>query len=78
MIEFSRAEKTAFAARLRDYLESELECETGQLQAELFFDFLCTEFGPLFYNQGLRDAHGVLMSRLDDLADQILLLEKPV
>lgn len=78
MIEMNAHEKATLAARLRDYCLEELDCEIGQLQAELFAGFLEREFAPLFYNSGLRDAQQTLVNRLEDIADSILLLEVPL
>ncbi|AJY48423.1 DUF2164 domain-containing protein [Martelella endophytica] len=68
-------EKDALAARLRDYCETELDCEMGSLQADLFVEFIAMEFAPVFYNSGLRDAQALLMKKMDDFADSIAALE---
>lgn len=77
MIEVSAREKSTLAKRLREYCEEELECDMGNLQAELFVDFLTREFAPVFYNSGLRDAQALLLKRLDELGDTIAALEVP-
>lgn len=72
-----KQEKSALAARIRDYLAQETDIEIGLLQAEIFVDFLAQEVGASFYDEGLRDAHAAVMRRLDDAASDIDVLEKP-
>ena len=78
MIELNAREKSVLVERLRTYCDAELDCEMGNLQAELFIGFLTDEFAPVFYNSGLRDAQALLLKRLDELGDTIAALEVPV
>ncbi len=57
-IEFSKEDRAAITAKLRDYFARELDQELGQLPAEMLLDFIGTEIGGAFYNRGVYDAGG--------------------
>ena len=75
-IAFPKEEKAAIVARLQQYFSDELDQTLGALPAEFLLDFFTTEIGPHFYNQGLRDAHAALMTKMEDFGEAIYLLEK--
>jgi len=77
-ITFSKEERAALSAALRRYFSDELDQEIGALQAELLLYFLTDHIGPVFYNRGLLDAEAALMKKMDDLADTLHMLEKPL
>lgn len=74
-ITFTKEEKAAIVARLQRYFSEELDQTLGTLPAEFLLEFLTTEIGPYYYNQGLRDAHGAFMSKMEDFGEAIYLLE---
>ena len=75
-IAFPKEEKAAIVARLQQYFSDELDQTIGALPAEFLLDFFATEIGPHFYNQGLRDAHAALMTKMEDFGEAIYLLER--
>ena len=52
-IEFSKEDRAAITAKLRDYFARELDQELGQLPAEMLLDFIGKEIGGAFYNRGV-------------------------
>jgi uncharacterized protein (DUF2164 family) len=77
-ITFTKEQKQQLIDKLRQYFEQELNQELGQFDAEFLFDFIGTEYGPHFYNQGLYDAQAVMQSRVDGVMEAIYEIEKPV
>ncbi|MEF0938869.1 DUF2164 domain-containing protein [Rhizobium sp. BR 362] len=75
-ITFPKEEKAAIVARLQQYFSDELDQTIGALPAEFLLDFFATEIGPHFYNQGLRDAHAALLTKMEDFGEAIYLLER--
>ncbi|OCI95713.1 hypothetical protein A6U86_16260 [Rhizobium sp. AC27/96] len=75
-ITFTKEEKAAIVARIQRYFSEELDQSIGTLPTEFLLDFFTTEIGPYYYNQGLRDAHAALMSKMEDFGEAIYLLEK--
>ena len=76
-IEFSSDEKAVLAAKLKRYLEDELDQEIGQFEAGFLLDFISREIGAYYYNRGLNDAQAVIAKRLDDINDAIYEIEMP-
>lgn len=64
------------AEQVKRFLEEEHEIEIGNMDAAFLIDFLTTNLGARFYNQGVRDAAAVFARRSDDLADDFYGLEK--
>ncbi|MEG3766662.1 DUF2164 domain-containing protein [Alteromonas sp. 14N.309.X.WAT.G.H12] len=75
-ITFSAEQKAQITEKLQSYMETELDIELGQFDADFLLDFIAKEMGSLFYNQGLYDAQAVLTDRMDGLTDAIYQLEK--
>lgn len=68
-------DKTVLVNKIQNYLQDEFDCEVGQFDAEFFLDFLTTELGAHFYNQGLYDSQTILAKKIDDINDAITELE---
>lgn len=77
-MEFSQEEKSAIVVKIQQYFTDELGQEIGQFDAEFLLDFFGDEVGKYFYNRGLYDAQTILDSRMDNIAEAITELEKPV
>jgi len=77
MIEFSNEEKEILTQKIRRYIDTELDYELGQFEAEFMLKFFGDELGVYFYNRGLLDAQAMLASRLEIIQDEIYELEKP-
>ncbi|MDH3530056.1 MAG: DUF2164 domain-containing protein [Acidobacteriota bacterium] len=76
-IEFTKEQKDAIVAKIKEYFESELDQEIGQFDAEFLLGFFTGEIGPYFYNKGLFDARVVLQTYLDNIDEGLYGLEKP-
>jgi uncharacterized protein (DUF2164 family) len=75
-IEFSREERVAIAAKLRDYFARELDQELGQLPAEMLLDFIGKEIGGAFYNRGVHDAQQLVQQKAEDIVEALYGLER--
>ena len=69
-IEFTSQQKQAMCRALQRYLEDELDVEIGQFDSDFLFDYIVSNFGPAFYNQGLSDAQAVMQRRMLDIIDE--------
>ena len=78
LIEFTKEEKEIIVRRIQLYFNDELNQEIGQFDAEFLLDFFSEEVGAYYYNRGLHDAQALLESKLEDIADAIYEIEKPV
>lgn len=77
-IEFSRDERAAATAKLRDYFARELDQALGQLPAEMLLDFIGKEIGGAFYNRGVHDAQQLVQQKAEDIVEALYGLERPV
>ncbi len=59
------------------HLKEELDVEIGAFEAGDLVRRLTETIGPVFYNQGLKDAQALLRARLDTITDAIEALEQP-
>lgn len=78
LVPFAKHDKDAVIQKLQAFVDSEFGLELGQFEAGDLLNFFANEVGPFFYNQGLRDAQAVLRKRVDDIAEAMENLEKPV
>lgn len=76
-IEFSKEERDALVAEIKDYFRDELDIELGGVDAGFLLDFFAGKVGCYFYNRGLYDAQALLSKRIDAIGEAIMDLEKP-
>lgn len=75
-IKFSDEEKHAIGLKVQRYVEQEFDLEIGQFDAEFLLDFFAKEIGGFFYNRGLYDAQAILETKIEEIGESILDLEK--
>lgn len=55
----------------------ELDEELSRFRAERILEFMIREIGPAVYNQAIRDAHGFIARKLEDLGGELYEPETP-
>lgn len=76
-VKLDKQQKADLVLAIRTYLNDEIEVEISGLQCEMLMEKLHSLVGPVFYNQGLRDAQAAILRRLDDAAGDIEVMERP-
>ncbi|MBU9722404.1 MULTISPECIES: DUF2164 domain-containing protein [Bacillaceae] len=76
-IRFSKENKAQMMEQVKEYFYNERSEEIGDLAAENFIEYFTKEFGPYYYNEGVKDAKGVCQERMANLEEDILSLERP-
>lgn len=76
LIKFNKEEKAQIVQTIQLYFLEELDQKIGGFDAEFLLDFFAEQIGVYFYNRGIYDAQAVLDTRIDDVRDAILELEK--
>lgn len=56
---------------LEQFCAENFDEPVGNLAIEALFDFMAAEIGPLFYNQGVKDAQAHIQGTLTDLDQDI-------
>ncbi|MDX2471782.1 MAG: DUF2164 domain-containing protein [SAR324 cluster bacterium] len=64
--------------KFQKYFEAELDYDLGNFDAGFLLDFVAEKLGPYFYNQGLSDARAVLVSKMEDVENDIMDIEMPI
>ncbi len=75
-IKLSKEDLAWLAERIQNYFDTELGQEIGNMDAGFLIDFFAETAGPVFYNQGLRDAQVLLSRKLEDVSDELSAMEK--
>ena len=75
-ISFTTEQTEQLKTLLQQYFERELDQDLGDFDADFLLDFVKDKLGVHFYNQGLRDAQAVLMSKVDDITEAIEEIEQ--
>lgn len=63
----SKEQKTAAAIKIKEYAEENLEIDIGNLQAEIFLDFITENIGIVYYNKGIADAIVFMTEKTEEL-----------
>lgn len=77
-IKFSTTQRTEIIDKIQRYFSAELEQELEQFDADFLLDFFANNIGNYFYNQGLYDAQQIITDKVEQIAETIVELEKPV
>lgn len=75
-IKFSNEEKALIVAKLQGYFSEELKQPIGRFDAEFLIDFISEEIGGYYYNRGVYDAQTLVATKLEDIGDELLQLER--
>ena len=75
-IAFTKEERLAATAKLRDYFRQELDQDLAQLPAEMLLDFIGRELAGAFYNRGVSDAQQVVRAKAEDIVEALYGLER--
>ncbi len=77
-IDLNEGAKAQVIVKIKQYFEQELSMDIGAFDAEFLLDFFAQELGAYFYNQGLLDAQVIVAGKVEEIADAISEIEKPI
>lgn len=75
-IKLPREQRLALVRELVEYLRENLDCDSGELGAELLLDFVGQLVGPYHYNLALEHARLAVSRRIEGIDEDILILER--
>jgi uncharacterized protein (DUF2164 family) len=76
-IELSGDRRDGIVRSVQQFFEGQLDLALSDFQAERVVDFFVKELGAPVYNQAIRDAHGFLQEKLQDLEGEFYEPEEP-
>ena len=65
-IPLSKEQKEKAVAKIKDYIQENFDTEIGNLQSEIFLDFITEHIGAYYYNKGIADSMGFMADKIDD------------
>ncbi len=76
MPKLSLEKKRKMIQEIQEFFLKERGEEIGEFAAEICFEFIKDRLGPVFYNEGIRDAREVAEQRMQLLEEDLYALEK--
>lgn len=70
-IQLDDARRDALLKRVQGHFAQEFDEELSLFRAEQLLDFFCEALGPQLYNQGVQDARGFMLRKLDDIDGEV-------
>ena len=65
-IPLTREQKENAVAGIKDYIFENFDADIGNLQAEMFLDYISANFGAYYYNRGIADSMGFMNEKIED------------
>jgi len=75
-LKLPREQKMVLVRELVEYLSDNLDCDSGELGAELLLDFVSQLIGPYHYNLALDHARLTVSRRFDGIEEDLVALER--
>lgn len=66
-IQISKEEKSIAIEKLKEYIQLNFDEEIGNLQTEIFFDYITKNIGIYYYNKAIGDAFSLMTEKTEDL-----------
>ena len=76
-IELSGERRERIIRSMAKFFQDKLDRELSEFQVGLVLDFFVRELGAPVYNQAIRDAHGYMSDKLQDLEGEFYEPEDP-
>lgn len=67
LFQFTKEQQEEMRVALQKYFIEELEIELGNLQTDIFIDYLSEHIGKKYYNLGVLDVIQAIKAKTDDL-----------
>ena len=75
LIALTKEQKENAAENIKEYLCENFELDIGNLQADMFLDFITEKIGGCYYNKAVIEAIAAMTDKVDDL--YLLLKDEP-
>jgi uncharacterized protein (DUF2164 family) len=69
--EIDSVRRESLVTGLRGFYQQEFDEDLSAFRAELVLDYFLNALGPQIYNQGVQDARGFMLRKLDDLDGEV-------
>ena len=76
-VELSTDRRDLVVRSVRKFFQEQLDQDLSAFQAARIVDFFVKELGAPVYNQAIRDAHGFIQEKLEDLEGEFYEPDEP-
>lgn len=66
-ITLTKEQKSNAVTKIKEYMTEYFEIETGNLQSEIFVDYITENIGKYYYNKGIADSMLYMTEKAEDL-----------
>ena len=63
----TKEQKANSTAKIKEYLKDNFEIEAGNLQTEMFLDYITENIGIYYYNRAVADSMAFVSDKVEDL-----------
>ena len=67
VIKLSKEQKKNAVMKIKEYTAENFEIEIGNLQADIFLDFITNHIGVYYYNNAVADSLSLMTKKTEDL-----------
>jgi len=67
IISLSKEQKENAKEKIKVYITENFDAEIGNLQSEIFLDFITENIGIYYYNKAIADSLSYMAERIDDM-----------
>jgi uncharacterized protein (DUF2164 family) len=65
-IPLTKEQKENAVAKIKEYVLENFDVEVGNLQSEIFLDFITEHIGVYYYNKGIADSMAFMTDKIED------------
>lgn len=66
-IKLTKEQKSKASVKIKEYMDEYFEIEIGNLQAEIFIEYITENIGKYYYNKGIADSMLYMTEKAEDL-----------
>ena len=66
IIPLTKEQKTNAVSKIKNYISENFDTEIGNLQSEIFFEYITEHIGVYYYNKGVADSMAFMTDKIED------------
>jgi len=66
-VPLTKEQKTAATSKIKEYIQINFNIEIGNLQSEIFLDYITKHIGIYYYNKAVADSLSFMSEKAEDL-----------
>lgn len=66
IIPLTKEQKANAVFKIKNYISENFDAEIGNLQSEIFFEYITEHIGVYYYNKGVADSMAFMTDKIED------------